>query len=176
MTSKIFTPRFIFIAVLIFVAAAFRLFTNVPNFTPIAAIALFAGAYASKKSYAFLLPFAALFLTDLIIGFHSLMLAVYLSFALTVGIGILIRKNVKILTVIGGAISSAVLFFIVTNFAVWVTTPYYTKDIAGLIHCYTMAIPFFHNAILGDLFYSGVLFSAFYFARLRFPVLAKQKA
>ncbi len=176
MSSKIFTPRFLFVAALIFVAAAFRLFTNVPNFTPIAAIALFAGAYVSKKSYAFLLPFVALFITDLIIGFHSLMLAVYLGFALTVGIGIMIRKNVKILTVFGAAVSSAILFFIVTNFAVWATTPYYTKDFAGIIHCYTMAIPFLHNALLGDIFYSGVLFSAFYFARLKFPALALQKA
>jgi len=174
MNSKIFTPRLLIIAAIIFVAALFRLFTNIPNFTPIAAIALFGGAYITRKSYAFLVPFIALFVTDLIIGFHGFMLAVYFSFALTVGIGILISKNVKVLTVIGGAVASAVLFFIITNFAVWASTPYYTKDIAGLLQCYTLAIPFFHNSLIGDLLYSGVLFGAFYFARLRFPVLAKQ--
>ncbi len=176
MSSKILTPRFLLIAALIIVAASFRLFTNIPNFTPIAAIALFGGAYLSKKPYAFLLPFTALFITDLIIGFHSLMFAVYLSFALTVGIGILMRKNIRVLTVLGGAVSSALIFFLITNFAVWLTTPYYTKDLTGLMHCYTMAIPFFHNGLLGDLMYSSVLFGSFYFARLKFPSLALQES
>ena len=173
MNTKIFSPRFIFIAVLILAAAFLRLLPHIPNFTPIAAIALFAGANVSKKIYAFILPFAALLLSDLVLGFHNYMFAVYFSFAITVGLGILISKNVKIVTVLGGAIASAVLFFIITNFAVWAMTPFYTKDFAGLINCYTLALPFFNNGMLGDLFYSSVLFGSFYFASVKFPVLAK---
>lgn len=173
MNSKVLTPRFIFIAVLILVASMMRLIPHLPNFTPVAAIALFGGAYFTKKAYAFILPFAVLLLSDMILGFHSYMFAVYISFALTVGLGILMSKKVNIATVLGGAIGSAILFFIVTNFAVWVMTPQYTKDFAGLVNCYTMAVPFFNNGILGDLFYTTVLFGSFYLARLRFPILAK---
>jgi len=173
MKSKIFTPGFILIAVLIFVAAFMRLIPHVPNFTPVAAIALFGGAYLSRKSFAFIVPFAALLLSDLFLGFHNYMFAVYFSFALTVVLGLLISKKLNVFTVLGGAIGSAVLFFIITNFAVWMLTPQYTKDFSGLLNCYTMALPFFNNGIVGDLFYSSILFGTFYFARIRFPQLAK---
>jgi len=173
MNSKFLTPRLIFIAVLILAAAFLRLIPHLPNFTPVAAIALFGGAYISKKVYAFILPFAVLLLSDLVLGFHNYMFAVYLCFAITVGIGILMSNKVKVITVLGGAIASAIIFFIITNFAVWASTPFYTKDFAGLIKCYTLALPFFNNGILGDLFYSTVLFGSFYLASLRFPALSK---
>ncbi|MDD3878339.1 MAG: hypothetical protein PHT69_17095 [Bacteroidales bacterium] len=169
MDKKFFTNRFFFIAALIAVAVLFRLFTFVPNFTPIAAIALFGGAFMERKSFAFLLPFSALLISDLFLGFHNYMPAVYLSFALVVGLGILMRNNVKVYTVLGGAVAAAILFYLITNFAVWAGTPYYTKDLTGLLQCYTLAIPFFFNSLLGDIFYSSVLFGAFYFAQVRFP-------
>lgn len=173
MKSKIFTPQFIFISVLIVAAAFLRLIPHMPNFTPVAAIALFGGAYFSRKAFAFIVPFAALLLSDIFLGFHNYMLAVYVSFALTVGLGILMSKKVNVATILGGAIGSAVLFFLITNFAVWVLTPQYTKDFAGLVSCYTMALPFFNNGILGDIFYSGVLFGSFYLVKMRFPALAR---
>jgi len=173
MNSKLFTPKLIFIAVLILSAALLRLIPHWPNFTPVAAIALFGGAYITRKAFAFILPFAALLISDLFLGFHSYMFAVYISFALTVGLGILLSKNLTVLKVVGGALASAILFYILTNFAVWMITPQYTKDFAGLITCYAAAIPFFYNGILGDLFYTTVLFGAFYMASLRFPALAK---
>ena len=173
MNSKVFTPRFLVVTLLILGAALMRLIPHLPNFTPVAAIALFGGAYMGRKLYAFLVPFAVLFISDLVLGFHNYMFAVYLSFAITVAIGILISKKTNVLSVIAGAVSSAVIFFILTNFAVWVLTPQYSKDFAGLINCYTMALPFFNNGLLGDLFYTTVLFGSFYFARLRFPSLAK---
>jgi len=174
MKTKIFTPQLIFATIIVLIAVFFRLFTQVPNFTPIGAIALFGGVYFTRKSYALLLPFAALLISDLFLGFHHLMFSVYLSFALVVGLGVLIKNNVKYYTVLGGAIGAAVLFFILTNFAVWVSTPYYTKDLVGLIQCYTLAIPFFFNGLLGDVFYSTVMFGSLYVASIRFPILAKQ--
>lgn len=173
MNSKIFTPRFIFISTLIIAAAFLRLIPHMPNFTPVAAIALFGGAFMTRKAFAFVIPFAALLLSDIFLGFHNYMLAVYVSFALTVGLGILLSKKVNVLTVLGGAVASAVLFFIITNFAVWMLTPQYTKDFAGLISCYTMALPFFNNGIMGDVFYSAVLFGAYGLFKMRFPALAK---
>lgn len=172
MTAKLFTPRLIFIISLIFAGAMFRLLPHWPNFTPIAAIALFGGAYINKKSLAFAIPVFAMLISDAILGFHSNMLAVYLSFAIIVMIGFMVREKVKFGPVLIASLSGSVLFFIITNFAVWLGSPYYAQNFAGLIACYTAGLPFFNNGILGDIFYNGVFFGGFYLVRLRFPVLS----
>jgi hypothetical protein len=171
MIKTLTSPRFIFIATLILMAALSRLLPHPPNFTPVAAIALLGGAYLSKR-LAFLLPLAAMFISDLIIGFHSTMWAVYLSMAIISFIGIGLAKGLNVQKIIGGALTGSLIFFVVTNFAVWMGSAYYTQDVAGLIHCYTLAIPFFSNTVMGDLFYSGILFGSYYLARQRFPQLA----
>ncbi|HET6244560.1 MAG: hypothetical protein H0V01_08660 [Bacteroidetes bacterium] len=175
MIKTITSPRFLFVAVLILVAALSRLLPHPPNFTPVAAIALFGGAYLSRK-FALLIPIVAMLIADLFLGFHDTMWAVYLSLILITLIGLGLASRVKIVTVIGCSLVSSVLFFIVTNFAVWLGSPYYSQDISGLITCYISAIPFFNYTILGDLVYSGVLFTGFYLASLKFPKLAKAKA
>jgi hypothetical protein len=85
--------------------------------------------------------------------------------------GILILKKINIQRVIGGAISASVLFFIISNFGVWLTSPAYDISFQGFIACYTMAIPFFHMSVVGDLFYCGVLFGLFEFAKYKVPQL-----
>jgi hypothetical protein len=74
---------------------------------------------------------------------------------------------------IGASLSASLVFYIITNFAVWIASPYYPQNLAGLIECYTLALPFLKNGILGDMFYSAVLFGGFYLAQKRFPVLRK---
>ena len=100
-----------------------------------------------------------MFVSDIFIGFYTwqIMASVYLSFVLAGLIGMLIRKNKKAATVIGGTILGSILFFLITNFAVWAFGSMYTHSFAGLMQCYTMAIPFFKNTLLGDLFYTGAL-------------------
>jgi hypothetical protein len=119
MNWKFFTPKVLVITGIILFAASMRLLPHWPNFTPIAAIALFGGAHLGRRSLAFMIPIAAMLISDLILGLHSFMLPVYLSFALVVLMGNLIRNNIRIATVAGGAMASAILFFLVTNFAVW---------------------------------------------------------
>lgn len=173
MNDKRINPRIIFILSIIGFGAIMRLLPHWPNFTPIAAMALFGGAYLKKKHLAFLIPFAALLLSDAFLGFHKWMIAVYISFALVVSIGMLLRTRVKGGTVILASLVSSVLFFVITNFAVWIGSPYYPQNIAGLMQSYTAGLPFLYNGLLGDLFYSTLFFGAFYFARLRFPALAR---
>jgi len=183
MDSKVFTSRFWFVLTVIFAGAAMRLVPHWPNFTPIAAIALFGGAYMSKKYLAFIIPLAALFLSDLLLGFHNTMPAVYISFVITVALGMFMLRNPKVLNVLGASVASTVLFFLITNFAAWLGSPFYPQNFAGLMESYaaglafinngTYGISFFMNSLLGDLFYTGIFFGAFYLARLRFPVLAK---
>ena len=56
-------------------------------------------------------------------------------------------------------IGSSVLFFVVTNFAVWIMWDYYPNTLEGLIMCYTMAIPFFQNTLLGTVVYTALMVS-----------------
>ena len=169
------TPKFWVITLMIFGAALVRLIPHPPNFAPIAATALFGGTYFNKKWAAFLLPLTAMFVTDLILGFHATMWAVYLSFVLIVGIGMFAIKQKKISNIFLASVSSSVLFFIITNFGLWISTPYYAKTGVGLAACFIAAIPFFHLTLLGDLFFVAVMFGSYELAKTKFPQLAVSK-
>lgn len=175
MIKKI-TPNFLVLTLMVFAAAFVRLIPHPPNFAPIAAMALFGGAYFNKKSFAFAVPLAAMFLTDAIIGFHSGMWIVYLSFALIVVIGMLMIKKVSVKNVVLASVTASISFFIITNFGVWAFGAMYPKNIAGLIECYVAAIPFIQNTLIGDLFFSGIMFGAYEFAKTKIPVLSEAKA
>ncbi|MEI6124276.1 MAG: DUF6580 family putative transport protein [Bacteroidota bacterium] len=183
MDKKVFTSRFWFVVTVIIAGAAMRLIPHWPNFTPIAAMALFGGAYLNRKYLAFLVPIAAMFLSDMLLGFHTTMIAVYISFVATVAIGLLVARKPNVLTVLGASLGSSVLFFLVTNFAAWLGSPIYPQTFTGLMESYAAGLVFFNNgaygisffmnSVLGDMVYNTVFFGAFYVARLRFPVLAR---
>ncbi len=171
MNWKVIPPKILIVSVIVLFAVLMRLVPHYPNFTPVAAIALFAGAHLGKRWLAFLVPLAALFISDLFLGFHNMMIPVYLGFALIVLLGTLMRNNIRVPYVIGGSLAGSLLFFLITNFAVWALTPYYPNTFQGLITSYTMAIPFFHTSILGDLFYNTVFFGGFYLVQQYYPAL-----
>ncbi len=127
-----------------------RLIPHPPNFSPVAAIALFGGLNFSDKRIAFSIPLIILFLSDLILGISMINLFVYTGFLTIVFLGTKI-KTIKF----GNIILSSFIFFLISNFGAWIIG--YPKNIEGLILCYTMAIPFFGYSIAGDLFF-GYLF------------------
>lgn len=170
------TPKFWILTLMIFAAAFVRLLPHPPNFAPIAAMALFGGAYFNKKWAAFLVPLAAMFVTDLVLGFHETMWAVYLSFALIVVLGMIMLKEKKVGNIFFASVISSVSFFIITNFGIWLSTSYYAETGAGLAACYTAAIPFFHQTLLSDLFFVGILFGAYHLVKQKLPLLADSKA
>ncbi len=176
MEKKNINPRFLVITGMILAGAIMRLLPHYPNFTPIAAMALFGGAYFTNKKLAFIVPLAAMILSDLFLGYHSTLWAVYLSFAIIVMIGFSLRERKKVSNIALAAISSSVLFFVITNFAFWLTGAMYPMNSTGLAECFTAAIPFFHYNVLGDLIYSGIFFTVFEFARVKFPVLEHANA
>lgn len=163
--------RVLILFAIVLLAAATRLLPHPPNFTPIAAMALFGGAYFSDKRMAFILPLLAMILSDIFLGFHGLMTFVYICFVLTVYMGFSLRGKVSFLAVTGGAVGSSVLFFIVTNFGVWITGSWYPKSIEGLLMCYAAAVPFFHNTLAGTLVYSAILFGGFELIQQRYPAV-----
>ena len=173
MTSKSFSPRLSLVITAVFAAAMMRLLPHLPNFTPVAAMALFGGVYISKKYLAFLIPIAAMLISDLFIGFHPYLLAVYGSFAITVLLGITIRKNTGIFSLLGASLLSSVLFYLITNLAMFVGNPNFTQNFQGLIQCYTVAVPFFRYEVVGDLFYNTIFFGGFYFAMKYIPAMQK---
>lgn len=185
MPYKSITPRFIVVFSVILLAALLRLLPHWPNFTPIAAMALFAGTYFDRKQFAFAIPITAMFISDLVIGLHANMPAVYLSFAITVVLGMAIRKKVTAGSVFFASIASAVIFFLVTNFSSWLAMSMYPKNFTGLIECYlaglaffrdtTYGLSFFLNDVLGTTFFSAVFYGAFYLAEMRFPVLDRSR-
>jgi hypothetical protein len=156
----------------ILVAAILRLVPHPPNFTPIGAMALFSGAYLGRRgAIAFLAPLGALFLSDLVLGFYHGMATVYFSVALMVVLGWLTLQRVSPLRVGGAALLSSVLFFVITNFGMWLSSGFYPHTLAGLETCFVAAIPFFQNTVAGDLFYATLLFGGFKVAELLVPKL-----
>ena len=167
--------RLLAILTAIVFAAVLRLVPHPPNFTPIGAMALFGGAYFGKRILAFVAPLAALFLSDLVLGFYAGMNFVYLSVALTVLIGWAISKQRRNVLAVGAAsIAASVLFFILTNFGMWLFSGFYPVTMDGLIACYIAAIPFFQNTLAGDLFFSALLFGGFALLEARVPVIRGQ--
>lgn len=167
-------PRVLLIVTMIAAAAASRLIPHPPNMTSIAAMALFGGATLTDKRLAFLVPLAALFASDVVLGFHNQMVAVYGSFALIVCFGLWLQQRKTALTIAGAAIASSLLFFIVVDFGIWLMGDMYPRTFAGLAACYTAALPFLRNQMVGDLLYTAVLFGGFALLERQFPVLRLQ--
>lgn len=151
---KAMKKEYTLILSMIVLAVASRLLPHPPNFAPITGIALFAAVKLNKKIIAILVPLFCLFITDLILGLSWINLFVYAAFGMISWIGMR-QKKVSIPTVLG----SSLLFFVVSNFGVWLL--YYPATLEGLIACFTLAIPFFGNTIAGDLVYTAVLFYGF---------------
>jgi hypothetical protein len=152
-------------------AAAMRLLPHPANVTPIAALALFGGASFSDRRLAFIAPLTALLLSDLLLGLYRGMEYQYASFALTVCLGLALRKRKTAIPVATATIASAFIFFVVSDFGVWLTSPLYSKTLAGLAECYVAAIPFLRNMLLGDFFYAVLLFGGFAALERAFPTL-----
>lgn len=149
-----------------------RLIPHAPNFSPLASIILFGSVYIKNKKY-LILPFIALFISDIFLGFYSwqIMLSVYGSLALIMLIGQLVAKHKNTLNIISSSLLAGIIFFIVTNFSVWYFGNWYVADMTGLVASYAMAIPFFKNTIVSNLVYSGILFGVYETVQY----LAKQK-
>jgi hypothetical protein len=152
-------------------AAIFRVLPHPPNFSPIAALALFGGAHFADKRAAFLVPLTAMFLSDLALGLHELIPVIYGCFVLIVGLGLVLRRYRSPTWVVGLSVTASVLFFVITNFAVWASSGMYPRNGTGLLACYVAALPFFGNTVAGDLLFSSALFGVQALAEWRVPRL-----
>jgi hypothetical protein len=136
-----------------------RFLPHAPNFNPVIAIALFGGYYLNKK-YAVLVPLLLMVLSDIFLGMHNTVFFTWGSVVLISVLGISQKKNKSVLNITGASLISAVLFFLITNFGVWLAG-WYSYSLKGLIDCFVMAIPFFRATLLSTLVYTAVLFGTY---------------
>ena len=170
---------------LIAAAALSRLLPHPPNFSPVEAIALFGGACFASRRLALLVPLVAMLASDLVMGavlgasyagyiggvsFWS----VYACIALSTVLGFSLRGRATGPRLLGYSLAGSVLFFVVTNFAAWIASPFYPATAAGLAAAFVAGIPFFKWTLLGTLAYSAGLFGGFAMLRRRLPVLGAQ--
>ena len=141
---------------LILVLSFSRLIPHPWNFTPVLAMGIFSGFYFKQFYLGLFIVIVSMFLGDLYLGFHSTMFFTYISLAIAVGSGVLI-KHFKISEIFFSGLVCSICFFIITNFGVWLTSGMYEKNLQGLMNSYILAIPFFHNTLISTfLFLFGI--------------------
>jgi hypothetical protein len=149
-----------------------RLYIPIPNFSPIAAIALTGGYILGKNKWAFIIPIGGLFISDLVLGminkgnadylFSISFALVYLSSILIVLIGSYVKKSGSWTKLAGAAIFSSVVFFIITNFGAWLYDPIYSKDFAGVLQSYTAGLVFYKQEFFGNFFLNHAMATLFF--------------
>ena len=147
---------FIFMFVFIFV---FRYFPHPPNFTPVLALTLYSSIYFGLRSSPFVIM--AFALSDFFIGFHHLLIFTWGSLAF---ISIMGAFGKSFLTRLSLLFLSSIIFFVCSNFGVWLFSEFYSKDFDGLLRCYILAIPFFSNTLIST-FIFGILFEISIFSK-----------
>ena len=146
---------------LIIASVAFRLLPHFPNFTPLGATAIFTGSRGSRP-WNYYLPILILFMTDMFLGFHKTMLFVYASFLITTFLAEKFLKNKS--SIIGAGtlgLVNSVIFFLITNYGVWLTTNLYPKTLSGLMESYLMGVPFLRNMAMADVAFTVGVFAVY---------------
>lgn len=137
-----------------------RLAPHPPNVTPVVAVALFSGAVLPRR-WSLVVPLAIMGVSDWLIGFTPQMISGWLAFLLVGCLGWLLRQRRSVPRLVLASLSSSTLFFLVSNFGVWLEGRLYPLTLAGLRDCYVAGIPFYRNMLAGDLCYTAVFFGLF---------------
>jgi hypothetical protein len=143
-----------------------RLAPHAPNVTPIAASAMFAGMVLRSSAVALAVPISALLLSDLVVGSYDwrIMGVVYAALALP-ALAARWGRARPVVVLAPLVLSSSLLFFATTNFAVWAFSGMYAHDFHGLVLCYVAALPFLWNTVAGDMLWTTLLFGTWWSAK-----------
>ncbi|OGG28525.1 hypothetical protein A3A64_00960 [Candidatus Gottesmanbacteria bacterium RIFCSPLOWO2_01_FULL_48_11] len=160
--------------ILIFLGVLSRVVPHPANVTAVGGLAIFSGARLEFKK-AIVVTLVTMFLSDIILGFHSVMWATYGSLGLAVMLGRFLQKRSSIKQIVTLTFVSSLLFYLITNFAVWaIPGSMYPKTLSGLLQSYIMALPFFRNSLLGDMGYSFIFFGAYEFVKMYKNIFVKK--
>lgn len=149
-------PGYLMLLLCLAVAVA-RLVPHPFNFTPIGALALFAGTYIQDNRFV-LLPVVALLISDMFLGFYStiVMVGVYLGFACSSIAARLLRMNESLLQFLCGVMAGAVIFYTISNLGMWWMA--YPQNLDGLWQCLVDGLPFLLRSVAGDFLYASIMF------------------
>lgn len=161
-------PKLIWLALALSIAVISRWLPHPPNFTALGALALWGATFFNKKYLSLILPVIALLVSDFFLGFHTQMIWVYAGFLLVTLLGWWIPARQSIVNLIAGSFLGGLIFFIVSNFGVWMIGGMYAPTVEGLLNCYVMAIPFFWAQLAGNFFFNAVFALAYKAFRHRF--------
>jgi len=161
------------VAFLIGLNVAARLLPHVPGVWPFAASALFAGRMLRLPVLAVIVPLAAVLLSNVTLAGDDwrITLVVCLAVTLPAFAGMLVRRWPGAMPVVVAMVLCSLIFFVATNFAVWAFSGIYPLTLEGLTQCYIAALPFLDKTVLGDLFWTAVLFGGAWLAH-RVPALS----
>jgi hypothetical protein len=154
------TKQVLLTTALVFLGAFSRLVPHPDNVTAMGAISLLSGAVIRDRRLLFIVPLGAMFISDCLIGFHDLMIPVYLSMFLIAVMGRFMGAMPKALKLVSFSLTGSLIFFLITNLPFWYHG-YYSNDLSGLLQSYTAAIPFFRSQVAGDIFFSFTFFTGY---------------
>jgi hypothetical protein len=185
-TSTMNPTRFVFVVGIIIAAALSRILPHPPNFAPMNAIALFAGAYLSeRKGIAIIVPLLAMWISDAALqvltgwGFHTDMWVIYGTIALITALSFPLAKHRNTGRIGAFTLVAAIVFFVLSNlipFALHGMYGMYPRTLDGLVACFVAALPFFQHSLMGDVVYTTILFGGFALAERTIPALRPQQA
>lgn len=144
---------------LIIIGILLRFVPHTANFTPVAAIALFAGVYLNKKQ-ALIVPLLLMVISDIFLGMHNVAIFTWGSFVLVTMIGFWAKNHKTFKGIVSTSLVSSFLFYLITNFGVW-AMGWYPQDLKGLVDCYILGLPFLRVFTVATLSYTVVFFGAY---------------
>jgi hypothetical protein len=152
-----------------------RLLPHAPGVWPFAASALFAGRMLRIPALAVIVPLAAVLLSNVALAGDDWRVTLVVCAAITLPAfaGMLARRWHGAIPVVAAMVSCSLIFFVATNFAVWAFSGMYPLTWQGLTQCYVAALPFLEKTVLGDLFWTAVLFGGAWVAQ-RVPALSRR--
>ncbi len=184
-----FNPKNLVLIAIIILASLSRLIPHVPNFSPLGAISLFGAAFFKQKWKAFLIPIVSTWCSDLLINniyyaeYHSSFIWFYsgyqwqiLSYGAIILFGLnLFKTKITFFRLGFGALGSGIIFFVISNFGVWLNGLMYSKDLIGLFNCYVAGVPFLKGTFLGNFFYVPTIFGTYLIIQKLFPFSRSEK-
>lgn len=189
MSTTKFNPRNAVVLLIIIVIAAIRVLNNtsgnitvLANYSPLAAMTLFGGAYFKGNTKPLLFPLLTIFISDIILyatvyknygdGFlYSGWYWVYGAFLLIAICGKLIMKKVNVQNVVVAIVTAVFIHWIVTDLGVWIGSKTYAQNWSGLMACLNAAIPFELRLLLATTVYSTIMFGVFEVMQRKYPML-----
>jgi len=162
--------------IVLFIAIIFfgRIFPHPYNFTPLIAVTLLSSYSLSNKFLAISIPLVGFWLSDLFINnyiyagffadfivFNTVMIWTYGAIILVALMGSSFLNKISMGKVVLANLSGSTIFYLISNFGIWAFSPMYAKTLAGVVQCYSLALPFYGTSLMGDLVYSALLFGAY---------------